>query len=296
MERSRITNLCEFWSQVRNHVWRAIYLLGVLAFLLPFVTVEGCNSGEVTDYRGFELITQEFTYTGWVFLLPICVGLAFFALSFVRRRRYGQILRGFLKSWRAVFASVAALIVVFGPFFNFLFDTVTPRTGWFVGTTCWSLVWLVSVIGVLIHLRMVSRSQAPAACEHSFGLILLRVMHYLLAYFVLGIIFPLGCYYLISEPILAPSSVLILSASVMLALTLHFAAEGLRVGERWSVVWSVLFSFLLLAGGIVGTVFALRANAVIRLVVVLPATCFVGVVFGGALVTLKGSAPASAFE
>ncbi len=285
--RSGLAGALKVWSRTRNHVWRAIYLLGVLAFLLPFATVKGCGSGEITDYRGFEMITKEFTNAGWVFLLPICVGLAFFGLSFVRRRRYGQILLGFLKGWRAVFASIATFVVFFFPFVTFLFDDVKPRIGYFLAGTCWSLVCLHSLIGTFVYSWRVRVARASPCFGPLLGVVLLRVLHYVLAVYLLLVVLPVAYYGMRNDLLLIPACLLTLLAFVSLFLALHFAAEGIRIGQRWAIVWGVLFSCLILAGGTVGIVFAIKTNEVMTLVVVAPVTCFVAVVLGAALTTLR---------
>jgi hypothetical protein len=292
--RPAVAKVLEFWLRVRNHVWRAVYLLGVLAFLLPFATVKGCGSGEVTDYRGFELITKEFTNAGWVFLLPICVGLAFFGLSFVRRRRYGQILLGFLKGWRAVFASIAAFAVLFFPFITFLFDEVRPRIGYFLGGTCWSLVYLGSLVGAFIHLWKVGRSRASPAGGRSWGIVLLRVMHYLLAGYV--IVHPLVYLVAVGDASWIPAGLVMLSAVVSLSLVLHFAAEGIGARERWALVWGAFLSFCLLVGCIVVCAYAIKDKALIKLMMGAAIACFAAVVFAGSLSTLRTFGRARASE
>jgi hypothetical protein len=295
--RSAVAKVLEFWSRVRNHVWRAIYLLGVLAFLLPFVTVKGCDSGEVTYYRGFELIAEDFKNGGWAFLVPICLGLAFFALSFLRRQR-GQILQGFFKGWRVLFASVAALIVLIGPIFHFFFDDVTPRIGYIVGGTCWSLVYLASFIGVCVQFWRLTRSRASPPCVTGWGTVLLRALHYLLA---VGIF-----YFVVVEELLAYRAygasgdllfvLVLLFISIPVFLLLHFAAEGIRMMERWALVWGGLLSFCLLAAGIVSSVIAVRTDGAIWLALLLPVTCFVAVVLAGSLIAVVTFARAGASQ
>lgn len=281
---SGAAQLIEFWSHVKDHVWRGLYLLGVLSFLLPFVTVKGCGSSEITDYRGFQLITDDFAGGGWCFLLPICIGLTFFGLSFVGRRG-GRILQGFFKGWRAVFSSLAAVTVLLFTFLIFIFSTVHVRIGWILCAVSWSLVYLRDMLSGFAHLRELNRSRALPACGTSWQIVLLSIMHYLLVLeaFACPVIWTAN-WDAEALPWLAGG---LLFFSVPIFLVLQFAAEGISTGERWAIVWSALLSSLILTGGIAGIVYAAKDSAPYRVLLAVPAAILGTATLAGSLSALR---------
>jgi len=279
------------WAKTSAHVWRAIYLIGVLSFLLPFVTVKGCASSEVSTYRGYELIGkdfQEFRDFGWYFLLPICIGLAFWGLSFVPRRG-GELLQGFMKSWRLLFSSTSFCVVFLFTFLKFLFDTVNPLAGWYLGVTCWSLVWIAAFAAVITHIYRMTSASSPSPSAVPRRSLLLRVEHYLLALFAVA--YPISSFIKVYGTAgwgeLPWTLISLWLFSMPAVFVLYFAAHGLKNDERWAVVWSASISFLLLILGIVSSACAVTSNNVPWLLVILPASCLVAIALASALSALR---------
>ena len=236
MNRFWTGKIAQLWAKARRHFWRGIYLLAVVSFFLPFVTVEGCESSEVTDYYGFQLLRRPH---GWVFLFPMCLGLVFFGLSFIRRK-VSQNLGGFLKASKCIVSSANASITVALLEFFFLFDTVHWRMGRVLNTVCWGLVYAASLVGGLRTYRVVRLAPEPGvAPTKSKGILSLRLFYYLVA--VLALVVPLADFALSDYKL---TDILWASISLCLYATpgfllLYFLAEGIKMRERWAVVSGV---------------------------------------------------------
>jgi hypothetical protein len=247
------------WSQARGWLWRAVYLLSVVSFLLPFVTVvRSCSSprGEERVFRGYELVAEG----KWLLLLllPIVLACVLFGLSFLRSRGSG-LLQGFQSSWRALLAWVAVFTVIASIQVQFLFDKVTGRVGEAVNLACWALVYVAGLAGALItaaRLRRlpVSPSPVPRPLARVYAL---HAGWLILAAAVLPV--SAALFFLRAESFdrfLLGSLVLL---AIPVGLAQHFLTRGIRGAEPWALARGVLVTPLLLpigllAVGVVGAV------------------------------------------
>jgi hypothetical protein len=270
-------------STAKDRTWRAAYLLGVFAFLLPFVSVKGCDSSDFVEYRGHQLMGED---GGWLFIVPICIGLALFAVSFVKRR-VGPTLEGFLKSWKTLLAAAAAGIVMFCPSYLFFFDTVRPKIGQLLGGACWSGVYLVSMIVAFRHVYRARRAPAALGSGKPGGFFMLRVFQYLLGLLVLVVPFAPLILEEHSYDYLGLAVVGVCLFSIPVVLVLYSAVQGLGTGDRWAVMWSFLLSLIILAGGAVSTVLAIRETDLWLLAVTLPVSCLAAAGFLSAIPAIR---------
>ncbi len=271
--------------KTRQHFWRAVYVLGTLSFCLPFVSVKGCSSSEITDYHGFQLIGQD---DSWPIIFPMALGVVLLALSFLRRR-YGDILLGFTKAWKSIGTLVAVCVLVVWVDVHFLFDEVYWRTGRVVGVACWSVVYLGSYIAgmqLFVRVRRLPRTPLPLTsadrvwlpsrtCYRALGaLAFLAPMHAFLlqepnweGLITLGL-----CWLLISLPVF---------------LVFYFAAEGLRRGRRWAVVWNVVSSPVSCIAAAAGSFSLLDSPYSVWLLLTAPAALLFGLIFFGSARALR---------
>ena len=262
--------IAELWRKVNSHVWRFMYLVSVLAFFLPFLSVKGCRKSEYTEYSGFELASEH-----PLFFLPVGTGLLFFILSF--RGRHGSLrLRGFLQSGKTFLALLAGLTVVALPSFAYLFDDVYPGVGQLLSAACWGLVYISSLIGALAHLFETGLPQTIPRTEYRRHVFLLLMANYFLAGLVTISPFILVFF---QNMVMRFFLFIWASSAVALLLLLYFVIEGLKMGERWTSIWCIFISLLFLTGGVSSSYLLIQANTLLWLMISIPISLAVAIVF-----------------
>ena len=269
MENHESGQITELWRKVKSHVWRIIYLVSVLAFFLPFLSIKGCQGSEYEEYRGFELVSKH-----TLLVLPIGMGLLFFILSFLRRHG-SLLLQGFLESGKAVLALLAGLTVVALPSFEYIFDDIHPGIGQLLSTACWCLVYISSLIGALTYLFEIGPPQTIPRAEYRK-----RVFPLLMAnYFLVGLV-TIGPFTIVFFQNMYMGFFLFIwtSSAIALLLLLHFVIEGLKKGETWTGIWCILISLLFLIGGVSSSYFIIQMNALLWLLIPIPISFAVAII------------------
>jgi len=209
----------------------------VLSFFLPFLTIRSCSTGEMTDYRGYQLLGVD---GGWIFVFPLAAAALLFALTF-RRPRPPSLQGLFGVGWKGLLAAAAGFAVWAGSMLMFMFDKIIPRVGYWLCGACWCVLLALAAVrgaGLYAGLR---RSGATAPVE-SGGPYRLAVAFHFAVGVVLAVL-PTAAFAVDSAHEPDP---FVWYALVIPALpVLYVAVLGLRRAERWAALWSTAFSFIL---------------------------------------------------
>ena len=131
-------NLASLWRRVRPKVRRALCLLFIFSFLLPYVDVKGCTTKTTGTYYGYDLIQGE---SAVLYLVAIGIFLLLLVLSFLVKEGSASF-NAFAASWRAMAAATAGVIVLLFPDLDFLFDTVFMGPGQLIGVVTAALLFI----------------------------------------------------------------------------------------------------------------------------------------------------------
>ena len=232
------------WEKVRDQSQRVLYFLALVSFSLPFVSVKGCASKQIHDYRGYELLRE---HGGWLYLIPIGLGVLFLALSFLSQRG-DVVIRGFVSSMRTVLAFAAGYAVAVGPYLQFLFDEVHWRVGQYIVAASWAIVFVTSLSSALISMKRTWPPRRAAGVELKGGPI--RIVFWLLVALTLGLFGISVALCIISQHGERYWALIVVIFALCVYLALPFAEAGLKGQERWAAAWVVASTFLLLATGI----------------------------------------------
>lgn len=232
------------WTKVNKHLQRALYLLGLASFTLPFVTVKGCGSEEITEYAGYELFAQR---GGGLYLIPIGLGLLFLGLSFLRQHG-DEVVRGFVSSMRTVLAFAAGYVVGVFPHLQFLPDLpdkVDARIGQYVATVSWSLVYAIGLASILISMKRTWPPKRATGFELKRRFI--RLVFWLLVALALGLFGVSLAFTIVIEDSSKYFVLIVAVFALSLYLALHFVELGLNEQRKWAAIWVVLTAFFLLS-------------------------------------------------
>ncbi|MHC4550910.1 MAG: hypothetical protein ACYTEZ_19315 [Planctomycetota bacterium] len=139
----------------RQAVNRTLYVLSLVALLLPFASVRGCSSDEVKEYTGVELLGQP---GGEFLVLAIVIALALLGLSFVRPAASAAA-RGLRQAGKALLCALAGLCVIIATGLASLFDRLTERSGLLLCLGCWGALYLLSLGRAFEHLAATRRAR-----------------------------------------------------------------------------------------------------------------------------------------
>ena len=203
----------------------------LVAFLLPFLRVEDCQSHEVTTYIGFQLLLQ--TNGPWL-LFSIVASALLLGLSFLRYQQ-NPLRRAFGACWRAVIAGVAGWWVGTMSLLIFMFDHITPHVGYFLCLASWAgvavLCWVVGISAFIEHKREIEGEPPPDQIS------LLGVVFRVTAVTILAT--PFVALALLGEELLHVVAAVgaLIFGSIPLAASLEFCAEATIREERWAMGW-----------------------------------------------------------
>ena len=229
-----------FLNREHRGVSRALSAVGSLCFLLPFVTVKGCGSEKVTSYTGIQLLTSG---DGWPYFIVFAVTAVVIALTFIKTGGDGSAASsgafpGFMKGWTALLASLAGTVLVYYPQLQFLFDTVTPRSGYMLGVASWSLLFVLACGGLASISLDLKRGTPPEARAH-------ETPGPVRALFIASTVIacagpPLIPILDMSVSNVTGALVLLVFYSLPFLLMQYCVQHGLAAGERWARLWSWL--------------------------------------------------------
>lgn len=131
-------NFSSLWLRSRPWIRRALSLLFIFSFLLPYVDVKGCTTKTTGTYYGYDLIQGE---SAVLYLAAIGIFLLLLVLSFLVREGSASF-GAFAAGWRAMAAATAGVIVLLFPDLDFLFDTVFMGPGQLIGVSAAALVFI----------------------------------------------------------------------------------------------------------------------------------------------------------
>jgi hypothetical protein len=223
---------------VRRHAIRALYLVFIFSFLLPYVEVTGCSTKIITTYRGYQLLSGN---PAVFYLVSIGIFITFFVLSFYKKVT-STTLKAFTACWRAMTAAVSGFIVGFLPGIQFLFDDIFMLIGQFLGLVCAAIIF---IDGMVISIRdyAVLRKDREAAANagqtHSTALIR---FHSGVIIFSLALI---PAYSIGMRNDIPTALLFFLSLSLPFIFSQCIVIEGVKRGERWTRTWAVAVTILL---------------------------------------------------
>jgi hypothetical protein len=227
-------------KKVRPHAMRALYLVFILSFLLPYVEVTGCSTKIITTYRGYQLISKE---PGIVvlYLISICIFMAFFVFSFYKKEA-STALNAFAAAWRAIMAAVAGFIVGNLPGIQFLFDDVLMLIGQFLGLVCAAAVFIDGMaIAVRNYSVLLKNRDAGAGAGQTHAKALAR-LHAGVIIFSLALV-PAYAIRMLDE--IGDALLLFMLLSLPFVLSQCIVLEGVQRGEAWTRKWAVVVPILM---------------------------------------------------
>jgi len=153
--------------QARLLPWlqRGLLLLGQLAILLPFATVQGCGATTSATHTGWEMYRESASLTGVMVVQLVVAGLLF-----ARPWRPGgdPAHRTTGLGLRAAAAGAMAFVTGMAPALAWLFDTVRPRVGWILHSGSWVLFGLGCFFGAS-RAALALRGEGPLALPEKVG-------------------------------------------------------------------------------------------------------------------------------
>ena len=227
-----------FLAFIKPHLLRLFYLGFILSFLLPYVDVRGCSNKKMQYLHGYDLLNSD---QGIMYYVTIGIFAAFFILSFIKRD-YSRSFRAFGSSWKALCAGFSGLVILFMPRLQFLFDEVFYRSGFGLGLACAAAVF---ADGGTISLKELAAlwNERPAGPAEGFSPAL-RYYHY--GVIVLSILMIPVYFFLMRKDIIFAMLIFLLQ-SAPLAVSQFIVLEGVRRGEKWTRIWAVAVSFIVVA-------------------------------------------------
>ncbi|OHD64352.1 MAG: hypothetical protein A2176_01830 [Spirochaetes bacterium RBG_13_51_14] len=229
-------NITRIVKNISPHVFRALCLIFILSFLLPYVEVMGCKTKKITSYHGYDLLKG---YPAVLYLVVIGIFFAYIVLSFFKKDRSNSF-KAFAACWRAISAALSGIIVGFLPGLQFLFDTVFMMIGQLLGLICAAAIFAegvaVSIRGYIFLRRERGSGGEPV---HSGPL---RKFHVAVIFVSLAAV-PIYFIGLYDEFGLALIYLIFLSLPFVLSQCI--VIEGVRRGERWTGRWVAPVSVLL---------------------------------------------------
>jgi hypothetical protein len=127
---------------------RVIWLISIVSFLLPFLTVKGCQTKVATQYSGYQLFSEE---QGWILAIPLAAAFAYFLLSY-RKSVPSLNFKGFVQTWNMFIAAAFAFLIGVLPSIMFLFDDVKHLSGQVLAASCWLLQYITYAIQITLSM------------------------------------------------------------------------------------------------------------------------------------------------
>ena len=236
-------NIIRIAKKVRPHAVRALYLVFILSFLLPYVEVTGCTTKIITTYNGYQLMHGN---PAAFYLLSIGAFIVFFVFSFYRKEA-GVALRAFAASWRATTAALSGFIVAFLPGIQFLFDGVIMLIGQFLGLVCALAVFadgMVIAVRGYADLRRERGAGGGAGKTQSQALVRLHTAVIIISLALVPV------YVFKMHDDVGTALLVFLFLSLPFVLTQCIVLEGVRRGEPWTRTWAFVVP-VLMAGALV---------------------------------------------
>ena len=223
---------------VRPHAIRALYLVFIFSFLLPYVQVTGCSTKIITTYHGYQLISGN---PAVFYLISIGIFITFFVFSFYKKET-STTLKAFTASWRAMTAAVSGFIVGFLPGIQFLFDDVFMLIGQFLGLVCAAIIFIDGmVISIRDYAVLRKDREAAAVAGQTRSKALIR-FHIGIIIFSLAMVpaYSIG----LRKDILTPL-LFFLFLSMPFILSQCIVIEGVKRDERWTRRWAIAVPIML---------------------------------------------------
>lgn len=231
---------------VRPHAIRALYLVFIFSFLLPYVEVTGCSTKIITTYPGYQLMSGR---PAVFYLLSIGIFIVFFVLSFYKKET-STVLKAFAANWRAITAAVSGFIVGYLPGIQFLFDDVFMLIGQFLGLICVAFVFIDGIVISVRDYSLLRKDREAAAGTGQTHSTALMKYHAAVIIFSLALV-PAYAITMHNDILTALMTFIFLSLPFVLSQCI--VIEGVRRGERWPRTWAVAVT-ILMAGVLVITV------------------------------------------
>jgi hypothetical protein len=230
--------ILRFAKTVRPHAIRALYLVFILSFLLPYVEVTGCSTNIISTYRGYQLIRGN---PAIFYLFSIGIFITFFIFSFYKKGA-SIALKAFAASWRAMAAALSGFIVGNLPGIQFLFDDLLMLIGQFLGLICAAAVFVDGmVIAVRDYTVLLKNREAAAGAEQTQSKALVR-FHTAVIIFSLALV-PVYVIRMLDE--IGTALLLFIFLSLPFVLSQLIVLEGVRRGEPWTRRWAVAAPILM---------------------------------------------------
>lgn len=221
------TTRTTFLRRVRPWVRRALCLLFICSFLLPYVEVKGCATKTTSTYYGYDLIRGD---SALLYLTAIGIFVLLLALSFFVREGSGSF-NAFASAWRAMAAATAGVIVLLFPGLDFLFDTVFMGPGQLISVGAAALVFIDGAADAGAGYAVLRRGSPPGLPGSG------RLITYHAAMIVLALA-------LVPAYAIALWEEVGLTVTYFMILTLPFALsqliviEGVKRDEKWTRRWA----------------------------------------------------------
>jgi hypothetical protein len=230
--------IMRFAKTVRPHAVRALYLVFIFSFLLPYVEVTGCSTKIITTYHGYQLIRGN---PSLFYLFSICIFIAFFVFSFYKKET-SIALEAFAASWRAMTAALSGFIVGYLPGIQFLFDDVLMLIGQFLGLVCAAAIFIDGmVIAIRDYSILLKGREAGAGAGQTHSKALMR-LHTAVIIFSLALV---PAYVIRTLDEIGSALLLFLFLSLPFVLSQCIVLEGVRRGEGWTRRWGIAAPILM---------------------------------------------------
>ncbi|MBN2161001.1 MAG: hypothetical protein JW807_16540 [Spirochaetes bacterium] len=218
-----------FLSSARPHLFRAVSLLFVVSFLLPFIDVVGCTTKTMSTFHGYQLFKG---YNTLFFLAAILIFITYIVFSFYKRA-VSRSLSAFGSSWRALTAALSGLAVWIIPSLEFLFDEVSSNVGQALAFVCAAAVF---IDGLAISLRDYLSLRAESPGGPGAGPYRRHLLfHRGVIVFSLALV-PVYFFNMLDE--IPVAVIFFLTLSLPFALSELIVIQGLVREERWARRWT----------------------------------------------------------
>jgi hypothetical protein len=219
----------------RRWFWRFAHLAGLCFLFLPFATLTTCDGKPIETVTGFGFLSRN---EGSFLWYPFLLGAALLLLAWAgERAESSRALRGFRSGGRAFLVALAVGIILLFPVLS------RAETGkWLYGG-----YWVVAYLDALVLLVAAALSPADPPVKHALRRPLASQLFFLtMMLLVLG--GPLLILILEAHDRTHSSTLLtfvVLGYSIPLAFMFRYLIAGLGRGERWSRIWGIILSGLL---------------------------------------------------
>jgi len=230
----------------RDYILRALKLICLFSFFLPFVGVKSCSSGRPTDFTGTQLIQESSGEVAIIYAIAIGIWIALLGLSFVKIR-FNDILKGYLNSGRAVLSLLAGCMV-FVLDYQFMFDTLIPRAGIILYCTSALFIYLYGNIKAFKTSNQVKTMSTPEHFSKGVLYAFFKGSQYVLIVLILALWLLFNIEKsggLSSFSLFDISNTIIFLFAVPIFFMTYFTLKGLDRQYVWAK-WHGLFSIVLI--------------------------------------------------